>query len=73
MMVTHETITDEQIRELRRVAVDCGNRTFLRVADISLGEWHPDDAMVGIDRELIVLGARVRCAGAWNLRHGGDE
>ncbi len=73
MKVTAETITAPQIRELRRVAVDCGNRTFMRVADIAMGEWHPDDGMPGIDRELIVLGALVRCAGAWNLRHGGDE
>ncbi len=73
MKVTADTITDSQIRELRRVAVDCGNRTFMRVADIAIGEWNPDAAMLGIDRELIVLGARVRCAAAWNARHEGDK
>ncbi len=68
MMVTHETITDEQIREL----CGTGDRDLVRMAQIALGNWipegvHPDD------HYLVALGARCRCAAAWNARHGGDE
>ncbi len=73
MKVTAETITDEQITELRKVAAYHCNYTFVRVADIARGDWDPDDTMPGIDRELIVLGARVRCAEDWNRRYGADK
>ncbi len=73
MKVTADTITDEQIRRLRTVATCHGNHTFEHVADIARGYWDPDDVMLGIERELIVLGARVRCADEWNARYGGEE
>jgi len=73
MKVTAEAITDVQIRELRTIAAYHCNYTFMRVADIALGDWDPDDAMLSIDRELIVLGARVRCAEDWNRRYEGAK
>ncbi len=64
MKVTADTITDEQIRELREwsnsetVRASC--RRALHVVE-----------RVGSGRAL--MRARERCAAAWNARHGGES
>jgi hypothetical protein len=60
--VTAETITDEQLRELR----DCGDleindRDFRDVLEPSPWASQRD-----------IRAARERCAAAWNARHGGE-
>ncbi len=54
-VITAETITDEQIRELLGTAVDAGDTQLWRICEKALGNR---DASVALSR----TGARVRCA-----------
>lgn len=61
--VTNRTITDEQIRELRRVGASGLTGWSFRVA-LRDGRTLATERMVRVER--------ARCADAWNARHGGD-
>jgi hypothetical protein len=62
-VVTANTITDTQIRELRGAAVDRGDVDMWRTCDVALGG---DDADLAMTRGE----ALTRCAAALNARQG---
>lgn len=66
--LTHKSITDDHCRKIWSVALGCGDRKMARTAKIALGEWHTEGERLATDHELIVIGARVRCAEVWNER-----
>lgn len=68
MKVTAETITDEQIRELRSTTEWDGPQTNEIYADCGIALSKPRDpsSPLSYARGL----ARARCAAAWNTRHG---
>jgi hypothetical protein len=65
-VVTANTITDTQIRELRGTAVDRGDVGMWRTCDVALGG---DDADLAMTREEALTG----CAAALNARQGRDQ
>lgn len=72
--VTGDTITDEQIRELRDSVLvhEADAATVHQMSQDALGNFHQErltaDAIWGrIDY------ARARCAEIWNARHGADS
>ena len=68
--VTAETITDEQIRELRRTSKRSRKgetETALGVrnlCDMALGNAWPDNVRAS---------CRANCVAIWNARHGGES
>lgn len=70
-MVTAETITDEQIRELQESSVELtGKYPSYTVIALAKPVGRDRRAKYKIDRDAKrYLDARISCAAAWNARH----
>lgn len=76
-MTTADTITDEQIREIRKHCVEHDDYITRDIADLALGITRPIGANLqgggwinGLRDYLTVTEARVRCAEILNTRKG---
>lgn len=75
MKVTAETITDEQIRELRSELLGESNNQFTSETDATgMALYDLDKFPPHLRKDALIVRdiAREQCAAAWNARHGGE-